>query len=164
MIDLACFCEAVRPIGGPLRQWDTGREVRVDVPGATQALFAAGGWTKALVAEVTGGTSLVPDSALVPGSDVTVWASDGKRALSDTTLCVKPRAKPDDYVYTPDEVQTWADIRDWVNERLAHAGEPGTKWYTGSGAPAIGGRPGDLYLDTATGRYYRYGEQEGTNG
>lgn len=159
MIDLAC-CEAVGPIGGPLHQWDTGREVRADVPGATQALFAAEGWTRALVSEVTGGAAPVPSSALVPGSDVTVWASDGKRALSATKLCVEPRAKPDDYVYTPDEVQTWADIREWVNERLAQAGEPGTKWYTGPGDPAIGGRPGDLYLDVDTGRVFRYGEKE----
>lgn len=39
-------------------------------------------------------------------------------------------------------------------------GADGSKWYTGEGAPAIGGRVGDLYIDTETGAYYRYGEKE----
>lgn len=36
----------------------------------------------------------------------------------------------------------------------------GTQWLTGGGDPAIGGRPGDLYLDVDTGRIFRYGEKE----
>lgn len=73
---------------------------------------------------------------------------------------VRRRAKPDGYVYTEPEVKTWADVEDWVREQLSHAGEPGTKWYVGDGSPAIGGRIGDLYLDTKTGTYYRYGERK----
>lgn len=51
-----------------------------------------------------------------------------------------------------------------MHEQLKSAGEPGTKWYVGGGVPAIGGRVGDLYLDSETGAYYRYGEIGESNG
>ncbi|MDB1835169.1 hypothetical protein PMW71_04950 [Collinsella aerofaciens] len=151
-------------IGPPLYQWDTGRCVRVSVRGATEAHFAIAGSARALVTPVVGGEAPVPSLLLTAGADIAAWASDGRDTQARAVLRVRPRAKPDGYIYTDDEVKTWADIEDWVREQLKSAGEPGTKWYVGGGAPATGGRVGDLYLDSETGTYYRYGEIGDTNG
>lgn len=145
---------------GPLWQWDAGRRARVEAPGATYVAFAPAGSARALTVAVEGGWAGVPDALLQSGADVDAWATDGRRALAHAVLPVRPRAKPDGYIYAPGEVQTWEDIRDWVRGELEGAGEPGTKWYVGEGGPSIGGRVGDLYLDSSTGRYYRYGEKE----
>lgn len=150
-------------IGPPLYQWDTGRRVRVSVRGATEAHFAIAGSARALVTPVVGGEAPVPSLLLTAGADIAAWASDGRDTQARAVLRVRPRAKPDGYIYTDDEVKTWADIEDWVREQLKSAGEPGTKWYVGGGTPAIGGRVGDLYLDSETGTYYRYGEIGDTN-
>lgn len=46
------------------------------------------------------------------------------------------------------------------DELPAPADLRGTQVLTGEGAPAIGGRVGDLYIDSETGLYYRYGEKK----
>ena len=151
---------AIELVGGPLYQWDTGREVKITTAGATEAHFAVADSQRALVAPIEDGVAAVPASLLTVGRTLAVWASDGRETLERAVFRVFPRARPDDYIYTDDEVKTWADVEAWVREQLSHAGEPGTKWYTGNGAPAIGGRVGDLYLDSETGTYYLYGEKE----
>ena len=151
---------AIELVGGPLYQWDTGRTVSVTTVGATEAHFAVADSQRALVVPIEDGVAAVPASLLTVGRTLAVWASDGGSTREFAAFGVEPRAKPDDYIYTDDEVKTWADVEAWVREQLSHAGEPGTKWYTGNGAPAIGGRVGDLYLDSETGTYYLYGEKE----
>lgn len=146
--------------GGPLYQWDTGRTVTVTTAGATEVHFAAKRSERAMVVELRGGKAEIPASLLVTGDAVAAWASDGRETLERAVFSVFPRAKPDGYIHTEDEIRTWADVEAWVREQLSHAGEPGTKWYVGDGSPAIGGRVGDLYLDSETGTYYRYGEKE----
>lgn len=42
-------------VGGDLWQWDTGRSVRLDVAGATQAHFAAAESQRAVVVDVADG-------------------------------------------------------------------------------------------------------------
>lgn len=151
-------------IGPPLYQWDTGRRVHIALQGVTEAHFAVAGSERALVVPVVGGEAVVPSLLLTAGVDMAVWASDGRDTHARAVLKVRPRAKPDGYIYTDDEVKTWADVEDWVREQLRAVGEPGTKWYVGCGTPATGGRVGDLYLDSETGTYYRYGEIGDTNG
>lgn len=146
--------------GEPLYQWDTGRTVVVTTAGATEAHFATKGSERAMVVELRDGRAEIPSSLLALGCAMAVWASDGRETLERAIFPVRQRAKPDDYISTEDEIRTWADVEAWVREQLSHAGEPGTKWYVGDGSPAIGGRVGDLYLDTKTGTYYRYGEKE----
>lgn len=150
---------AIELMGGPLYQWDTGRAVRVGTAGASEVHFATAGSSRALVVALADGRAEIPNSLLASGRGIAAWASDGDGTLDHAAFHVRPRAKPDDYIYRPDEVQTWSDIEDWVRKALEDAGEPGTKWYTGDGEPAIGGRVGDLYLDEKTGIYYRYGEK-----
>ena len=168
----------IRVIGGDLWQWDTGRSVRIDVAGATQAHFAAAGSQRAMV---------------VVGRPIAVWASSGSETLESAIICVAPRAKPDDYIQTDDEVKKWEDVEQWVRDQIAEyvrpleagtatalgpddaptveianhrlnlgipAGKPGTKVATGEGQPAIGGREGDLYIDEATGALYKYSRHD----
>lgn len=101
-------------IGPPLYQWDTGRRVRVSVRGATEAHFAIAGSARALVTPVVGGEAPVPSLLLTAGADIAAWASDGRDTQARAVLRVRPRAKPDGYIYTDDEVKTWADVEDWV--------------------------------------------------
>lgn len=146
--------------GNPLFQWDTGRSVTVTTAGATEAHFATVRSERAMVVELRDGKADIPSSLLMLGQAIAVWASDGEKTLESAVLKVHPRPKPDDYMHTEDEIKTWADVESWVREQLSRADEPGTKWYVGDGSPAIGGRVGDLYLDSETGTYYRYGEKE----
>lgn len=147
-------------LGGELWQWDTSRRVRVKVQGATEVHFATVDSERAMVIPLVGGVVDVPDILLTVGSALAVWAADGRDTLTHAVFRVRRRAKPDGYVYTEPEVKTWADVESWVREQLKAAGESGTKWYVGDGSPSIGGRVGDLYLDSETGTYYRYGEKE----
>lgn len=146
--------------GKPLFQWDTGRSVAVTTAGATEAHFATMRSERAMVVELRDGKADIPSSLLMLGRAIAVWASDGEKTLESAVFKVCPRPKPDDYMHTEDEIKTWADVESWVREQLEAAGEPGTKWYVGDGSPSIGGRVGDLYLDSETGTYYRYGEKE----
>lgn len=150
----------IQLIGPTLYQWDTGRRVSIAVSGATEAHFAVATSSRALVVPVVAGVAEIPALLIAYGMDITVWASDGRDTLALAVIRVRPRPKPDDYIYTEDETKTWADIEDWVREQLKTVGDPGTNWYVGVGSPAIGGRVGDLYLDSETGTYYRYGEEE----
>ena len=168
----------IRVIGGDLWQWDTGRSVRLDVAGATQAHFAAAESQRAMVVDVKDGVARVSSQVLCAG-----------RAI----FPVRTRAKPDGYIQTDDEVRTWEDVKQWVKDAIAAsgkaleagtatrlgpddaptveiaggrlnlgipAGKPGTKVATGEGQPAIGGREGDLYIDEATGALYKYSRND----
>ena len=150
----------IQLIGPTLYQWDTGRRVSIAVSGATEAHFAVATSSRAPVVPIIAGAAEIPAFLIAYGMDIAVWASNGRDTLAQAVIRVRPRPKPDDYIYTEDETRTWADIEDWVREQLKAAGEPGTKWYVGGDTPAIGGRVGDLYLDSETGAYYRYGEKE----
>ena len=98
-------------IGGDLWQWDTGRSVRLDVAGATQAHFAAAESQRAVVVDVRDGVARVPSQVLSAGRAIAVWASDGSETLERAIFPVSPRAKPDGYIQTDDEVQTWEDVK-----------------------------------------------------
>lgn len=151
-------------LGGGLWQWDTSRRMHVEVPGATEVHFATVDSERAMVIPLGVGVVQIPDILLTVGSGLAVWATDGRDTLMRAVFRVRRRAKPEGYFYTEQEVKTWADVESWVREQLKAAGEPGTKWYVGEGGPALGGRVGDLYLDSETGIYYRYEEKERLDG
>ena len=68
---------AIELVGGPLYQWDTGREVKITTAGATEAHFAVADSQRALVAPIEDGVAAVPASLLTVGRTLAVWASDG---------------------------------------------------------------------------------------
>lgn len=109
--------------GGPLFQWDTGRTVTVTAEGATEAHFATKGSERAMVVELRGGRAKIPSSLLALGCAMEVWASDGTETLERAIFPVRPRAKPDDYIQTDDEVRTWEDVQQWVKDAIAASGK-----------------------------------------
>ena len=114
----------IRVIGGDLWQWDTGRNVRIDVAGATQAHFAAAGSQRAMVVDVKDGIAMVPSQVLVVGRPIAVWASSGSETLESAIISVAPRAKPDDYIQTDDEVKKWEDVEQWVRDQIVEYVRP----------------------------------------
>lgn len=118
-------------VGGDLWQWDTGRSVRLDVAGATQAHFAAAESQRAVVVDVRDGV-----------------AASGKALEAGTATQLGP-----------DDAPTVEIAGGRLNLGVP-AGKPGTKVTTGEGQPATGGREGDLYIDEATGALYKYARND----
>lgn len=146
----------INVIGGDLWQWDTGRSVRIDVAGATQAHFAAAGSQRAMVVDVRDGVARVPSQVLRVGTAIAVWASDGAETLEGAIIPVRPRAKPDDYIYTDDEVQRWEDVEQWVRDQIAEYCKPleaGTATRLGpDDAPTVEIADHRLYLGIPAGK------------
>lgn len=146
----------IRVIGGDLWQWDTGRSVRLDVAGATQAHFAAAESQRAMVVDVKDGVARVPSQVLCAGRAIAVWASDGSETLERAIFPVRPRAKPDGYIQTDDEVRTWEDVKQWVKDAIAASGkalEAGTATRLGpDDAPTVEIAGGRLNLGIPAGR------------
>lgn len=142
--------------GGPLYQWDTGRTVTVTTAGATEAHFAAKRSERAMVAELKGGKAEIPASLLVTGDAVAAWASDGRETLERAIFPVRPRAKPDGYIQTDDEVRTWEDVKQWVKDAIAASGkalEAGTATQLGpDDAPTVEIAGGRLNLGIPAGK------------
>lgn len=167
---MSCCCNepTIEVDGGKLWQWDIGRYLVVlNVPVGCKANFAHMGDDRALVLTVEDLRVRIPDEML-QGGDILVWLVQGDRTLTGKILHVRRRPKPDSYIYTPTETETLDGIKKWVESMIdpstggikGEKGDPGTMWYTGAGNPNAGARVGDLYLDTATGEYFQYGEQE----
>ena len=111
--------------GAELWQWDTGRQI--DCAGlqeGTKVQFAySDTQTLSTTVKTAGGASVadVPNQLLLRSGALMVYAyvteADG---VSYTKYAarfnVQARPKPDDYVYTPTEVQSWQTIRDEIGD------------------------------------------------
>lgn len=90
------------------------------------------------------------------GRAIAVWASDGSETLERAIFPVRPRAKPDGYIQTDDEVQTWEDVKQWVKDAIAASGkalEAGTATQLGpDDAPTVEIAGGRLNLGVPAGK------------
>ena len=111
--------------GAELWQWDTGRQVDcADLPTGTKVQFAYSDTQKlsTAVKSVSGANVAdVPNQMLLRSGALMVYAyvteADGVSYTKYATrLNVQARPKPDDYVYTPTEVQSWQTIRDEIGD------------------------------------------------
>lgn len=111
--------------GAELWQWDTGRQVDcADLPAGTKVQFAYSDTQKlsTTVKSVSGANVAdVPNQMLIRSGALMVYAyvteADGVSYTKYATrLNVQARPKPDDYVYTPTEVQSWQTIRDEIGD------------------------------------------------
>lgn len=99
-------------------QWDY--DLFAIVPGAEQGdtiQFSNDGQTAAVVKAVAMGASVVapvPNDLLQMAAPISVYrfidTAEGGRTVFVDILAVSPKAKPDDYVYTPTEVLTWEQL------------------------------------------------------
>lgn len=107
-------------IDGALYQWDTGRKIRITPRTGQSVDFVH--YSNGMVAEVSadgsGVIAPIPNILLQTAQNFTVYtvivSADGTRTIYDCTLPIRPKQKPDGYVYTETEVMTW----EYFNKRL----------------------------------------------
>ena len=96
-----------------LWQWDTGRTLAVDVD-CSQVHFSNKVFGRSIDVDVVNGTAVIPDILLQTDNDLNVWAFVGTAENGYTkiskTFKVNRRNKPADYVFTPVEQTTIAEI------------------------------------------------------
>ena len=96
-----------------LWQWDTGRTLTVD-PDCSQVHFRKNVFDRSIDVDVVDGVAIIPDILLQTDKDLIVWAFHGTAENGFTkiskTFKVNRRNKPADYVFTPVEQTTIAEI------------------------------------------------------
>lgn len=96
-----------------LWQWDTGRTLAVDVD-CSQVHFSNKVFGRSIDVDVADGVAIIPDILLQTDKDLNVWAFVGTAENGYTkiskTFKVNRRNKPSDYVFTPVEQTTIAEI------------------------------------------------------
>ena len=96
-----------------LWQWDTGRTLDVDAD-CSQVHFSNKVFGRSIDVDVTDGVAIIPDILLQTDKELNVWAFVGTAENGYTkiskTFKVNRRNKPSDYVFTPVEQTTIAEI------------------------------------------------------
>lgn len=96
-----------------LWQWDTGRTLTVDTD-CSQVHFSNKVFGRSIDVDVVDGAAIIPDILLQTDKDLNVWAFVGTAENGYTkiskTFKVNRRNKPADYVFTPVEQTTIAEI------------------------------------------------------
>ena len=96
-----------------LWQWDTGRTLAVDAD-CSQVHFSNKVFGRSIDVDVIDGSAIIPDVLLQTDKDLNVWAFVGTAENGYTkiskTFRVNRRNKPADYVFTPVEQTTIAEI------------------------------------------------------
>ena len=96
-----------------LWQWDTGRTLAVDAD-CSQVHFSNKVFGRSIDVDVVDGTATIPDVLLQTDNDLNVWAFVGTAENGYTkiskTFKVNRRNKPADYVFTPVEQTTLAEL------------------------------------------------------
>lgn len=96
-----------------LWQWDTGRTLAVDAD-CSQVHFSNKVFGRSIDVDVIDGAAIIPDILLQTDNDLNVWAFVGTAENGYTkiskTFKVNRRNKPADYVFTPVEQTTIAEI------------------------------------------------------
>lgn len=96
-----------------LWQWDTGRTLAVDAD-CSQVHFSNKVFGRSIDVDVSDGVAIIPDILLQTDKDLNVWAFVGTAENGYTkirkTFKINRRNKPADYVFTPVEQTTIAEI------------------------------------------------------
>lgn len=96
-----------------LWQWDTGRTLAVDAD-CSQVHFSNKVFGRSIDVDVVNGAAIIPDVLLQTDNDLNVWAFVGTAENGYTkiskTFKVNRRNKPADYVFTPVDQTTIAEI------------------------------------------------------
>lgn len=96
-----------------LWQWDTGRTLAVDA-NCSQVHFSNKVFGRSIDVDVVDGSAIIPDILLQTDKDLNVWAFFGTAENGYTkiskTFKVNRRNKPSDYVFTPSEQITLAEL------------------------------------------------------
>ena len=100
-----------------LTQWDVGRQIKVDKD-IDMVHFSNRPYGYSKNVKVTDGVADVPDMFLTSCAPLRVWAYVGDFEKGYTKIEkiyeVKPKNRPEDYIYTPEEVKTWEKLQDEI--------------------------------------------------
>lgn len=109
-----------------LWQWDTGRTLAVDAD-CSQVHFSNKVFGRSIDVDVIDGSAIIPDVLLQTDKDLNVWAFVGTAENGYTkiskTLKVNRRNKPADYVFTPTEQTTLAELSGRI-DRIEESQDP----------------------------------------
>lgn len=109
-----------------LWQWDTGRTLSVDAD-CSQVHFSNKVFGRSIDVDVVGGVAIIPDVLLQTDKDLNVWAFVGTAENGYTkiskTFKVNRRNKPADYVFTPVEQTTLAELSGRI-DRIEESQDP----------------------------------------
>ena len=136
----------INPINGSLWQWDTGRYIEITPRNGgtvTEVHFFNGTTESAPVVEITaseyGYKAKIPNVFLQSPNNIIAYAAavddDGRQTVESTVLTVNKRRKPDDYVFTEDELKTWENHEN----RIAALEKGGNGGGVTVGAMTLGG-------------------------
>ena len=102
-----------------LTQWDVGRQVKVDKD-VDMVHFSNRPYGYSKNVKVTDGVADVPDMFLTSCAPLRVWAYVGDFEKGYTKIEkiyeIKPKNRPEDYIYTPEEVKTWEKLQDEIGD------------------------------------------------
>lgn len=102
-----------------LWQWDTGRTLSVDAD-CSQVHFSNKVFGRSIDVDVADGVAIIPDILLQTDKDLSVWAFVGTAENGYTKISkifkVNRRNKPSDYVFTPPEQTTLAELVDRLDK------------------------------------------------
>ena len=97
-----------------LTQWDVGRQINVDKD-IDMVHFSNRPYGYSKNVKVTNGVADVPDMFLTSCAPLRVWAYVGDFEKGYTKIEkiyeVKPKNRPEDYIYTPEDVKTWEKLQ-----------------------------------------------------
>lgn len=97
-----------------LTQWDVGRQIKVDKD-VDMVHFSNRPYGYSKNVKVTDGVADVPDMFLTSCAPLRVWAYVGDFEKGYTKIEkiyeIKPKNRPEDYIYTPEEVKTWEKLQ-----------------------------------------------------
>lgn len=110
-----------------LWQWDTGRTLAVDAD-CSQVHFSNKVFGRSIDVNVVDGVAIIPDILLQTDKDLNAWAFVGTAENGYTkiskTFKVNRRNKPADYVFTPTEQTTLAELSGRL-DRIEESQDPG---------------------------------------
>lgn len=102
-----------------LTQWDVGRQVKVDKD-IDMVHFSNRPYGYSKNVKVTDGVADVPDMFLTSCAPLHIWAYIGNFEKGYTKIEkiyeVKPKNRPEDYIYTPEEVKTWEKLQSEIGD------------------------------------------------
>lgn len=115
---------------GRLYQWDIGRTIKVS-PISGEAIdevhFAYGTDEDALRRELHDGKAEIPNVLLQRHGQMRVWAvvndEDGRQTIQNAYLNVRERNKPEDYIYTDEEVRRYEELEARLDEETGKYNE-----------------------------------------
>lgn len=105
-----------------LYQWDLNRKIRVNDKTITEVHFCNLISEDALVVKVIDGYAAIPNILLQESDRLRVYAFNGENVRFDAFYDIKPRVKPQSYVYTETEIKTWEKLEEQIKEAGSGSG------------------------------------------